>query len=47
MTNIVDMAYHQTGQSKSTNGLGMREMQAKVSEYRNSQYEAIDAEEKR
>lgn len=43
MTNIVEVNYHQTGESKSTNALGMREMQAKAYEARNSQYLLLKA----
>ncbi len=43
MTNIVEVSYHQTGESKSTNALGMREMQAKAYEARNSQYLLLKA----
>jgi len=43
MTNIVEVNYHQTGQSKSTNDLGMREMQAKAYESRDSQYLLLKA----
>lgn len=43
MTNIVDVNYHQTGESKSTNALGMREMQQKAYEARNSQYLLLKA----
>lgn len=43
MTNIVEVAYHQTGESKSTNALGMREMQQKAYEARNSQYLLLKA----
>lgn len=43
MTNIVDVTYHQTGESKSTNALGMREMQQKAYEARKSQYLLLKA----
>jgi len=43
MTNIVEVNYHQTGQSKSTNELGMREMQAKVYAKRDAQYLLLKA----
>jgi len=46
MTNIVDVTYQQTGQSKSTNEFGMREMQAKAYESRDSECEKVDIEEK-
>ncbi len=38
MPNIVDVTYKQTGQSKSTNAYGMREMQERAFEYRDAQY---------
>lgn len=38
MQNIVDIKYDQTGESKSTNELGMREMQERAYEARDSQY---------
>ncbi len=38
MTNIVNVKYQQTGQSKSTNAYGMREMQERAFEYRDAQY---------
>lgn len=38
MQNIVDIEYDQTGESKSTNELGMREMQARAYKERDSQY---------
>ena len=41
--NVVDVKYHRTGQSTNTNDLGMREMQARVYEHRNSQYLLIKA----
>lgn len=43
MTNIVEVAYAQTGKSKSTNDLGMRDMQAKAYDARNSQYLLLKA----
>lgn len=43
MPNIVDVTYQQTGKSKSTNELGMREMQQKAYEARTSQYLLIKA----
>jgi superfamily II DNA or RNA helicase len=43
MTNIVEVNYHQTGQSKSTNEFGMREMQAKAYEKRDAQYLLLKA----
>ena len=36
--NVVEVTYHQTGKSTNTNELGMREMQARVYQHRNSQY---------
>lgn len=41
--NIVEIKYDQTGASSNTNELGMREMQAKAYEVRNSQYLLIKA----
>lgn len=41
--NTVAVAYHQTGKSTTTNSLGMREMQARVYEKRNSQYLLVKA----
>lgn len=41
--NLVEVNYAQTGQSKSTNELGMREMQAKAYEARDAQYLLIKA----
>lgn len=35
---VVSINYHQTGKSTSTNELGMREMQARVYQHRNSKY---------
>ncbi|MBT2636568.1 DEAD/DEAH box helicase [Bacillus sp. ISL-39] len=43
MVNIVDIEYHQTGQSKKTNEYGMREMQARAFGKRDSQYLLIKA----
>ena len=43
MTNIVNVEYAQTGESKSTNEYGMRDMQAKAYEARNSQYLLLKA----
>lgn len=40
---IVDIHYQQTGQSTTTNELGMREMQAKVFEARNKKYLLVKA----
>lgn len=41
--NVVEVNYHQTGKSTNTDELGMREMQARVYQYRNSQYLLIKA----
>ena len=41
--NVVEVTYHQTGKSTNTNELGMREMQARVYQYRNSQYLLVKA----
>ncbi len=41
--NLVEVNYAQTGQSKSTNEMGMREMQAKAYEARTAQYLLIKA----
>lgn len=38
MPNLVHLPYAQTGKSKSTNALGMREMQEKAYEGRTAQY---------
>lgn len=38
MNNIVHVQYGQTGQSKSNNALGMRQMQERAFEYRDAQY---------
>nr|MDA3854011.1 DEAD/DEAH box helicase family protein [Bacteroidales bacterium] len=38
MPNIVDVTYQRTGQSKSTNQYGMREMQERAFEYRDAKY---------
>lgn len=43
MTNIVEVTYHQTGESKSTNALGMRDMQEKAYNARNEQYLLLKA----
>jgi len=43
MQNIVDVKYNTTGQSTKVNSLGMREMQAKAYEARNSQYILLKA----
>ena len=41
--NIVNISYAQTGQSSTTNSLGMREMQAMAYEARNKKYLLIKA----
>ena len=38
MTNFVDVTYQQTGKSLDTDELGMREMQKRAFQERNSQY---------
>jgi superfamily II DNA or RNA helicase len=38
MPDLVNVAYKQTGESKSTNAYGMREMQERAFEYRDAQY---------
>ena len=43
MPNLINVTYNQTGQSKSTNELGMREMQEKAFEGRTAQYLLIKA----
>lgn len=43
MPNFVDITYSQTGNSLSTNELGMRDMQAKAFEARNAQYLLLKA----
>lgn len=43
MFNVIDVKYQQTGRSKSTNELGMREMQARAYEARNEQYILLKA----
>lgn len=40
---VVDISYHQTGKSTNTNELGMREMQARVYQHRNSRYILVKA----
>ena len=44
MPDIVNVQYKQTGQSKSTNTLGMREMQERAFEYRDAQYLLIKSQ---
>ena len=41
--NTVDVKYAQTGASKSTNEMGMRDMQAKAFAHRNEQYMLLKA----
>ncbi|MCL8205951.1 DEAD/DEAH box helicase family protein [Ligilactobacillus agilis] len=41
--NVVSVAYHHTGKSTNTNNLGMRAMQARVYEKRNSKYLLVKA----
>lgn len=43
MENIIEINYNQTGKSKKTNEYGMREMQARAFEKRNSQYLLVKA----
>lgn len=43
MFNVIDVKYQQTGRSKSTNELGMREMQARAYEARNEPYILLKA----
>ena len=43
MPNLVDVEYAQTGKSLATNSMGMREMQARAFEARNSQYLLLKA----
>ena len=43
MENLVEIKYNQTGQSKLINEYGMREMQARAFEKRNSQYLLVKA----
>ena len=43
MPNLVHVEYDQTGKSKSTNALGMREMQEKAYEGRTAQYLLLKA----
>lgn len=38
MPNLINVEYHQTGKSKSTNSYGMREMQERAFEYRDAKY---------
>lgn len=41
--NVVEVSYHQTGKSTNINELGMREMQARVYQHRNSKYILVKA----
>lgn len=41
--NVVEVNYHRTGKSTNTNELGMREMQARVYQHRNSKYILVKA----
>lgn len=43
MTNIIEVNYQQTGESKKINSFGMRDMQAKAFEKRNEQYLLLKA----
>ncbi len=43
MPNFLDVTYAQTGDSLSTNPLGIRDMQAKAFEARDSQYLLLKA----
>ncbi len=43
MTNLVEVTYDQTGESKSTNELGMRAMQSRAYDARNAQYLLLKA----
>lgn len=43
MPDLVNVAYAQTGHSKKTNDLGMREMQARAFEHRNAQFLLVKA----
>ena len=43
MPNLVNVSYHQTGKSTSTNTMGMREMQARAFEARDSNYLLLKA----
>ena len=46
MPNLVDVSYAQTGQSTSTNKLGMREMQARAYEACNSRGDSLPPDRK-
>ena len=43
MTNIIEVNYHQTGESKKTNSFGMRDMQEKAFNSRNEKYLLLKA----
>ena len=43
MTNLIEVTYNQTGQSKKTDHLGMREMQQKVYEKKDAKYLLLKA----
>jgi hypothetical protein len=43
MPDIVKVTYNQTGQSKKTNPMGMRDMQARAYESRDAQYLLLKA----
>ena len=43
MPNLVDVTYHQTGKSTSTNSMGMREMQSRAFESRDANYLLLKA----
>ena len=43
MPNIIEVNYHQTGESTQQNNMGMRDMQAKAYEKRNAQYLLLKA----
>ena len=43
MTNIIEVNYHQTGESKKTNSFGMRDMQEKSFKARNEKYLLLKA----
>jgi len=43
MNNLVDVSYHATGRSTNTNGMGMRDMQSRAFEKRDSQYLLVKA----
>ena len=45
MPNLVEVHYEQTGQSKSTNEFGMRDMQQKAYEQRDARYLLLKAVE--